>query len=138
MKIARHALPLIAASALVACTNAKGTDDADIDVATTDGEANAMAREIPGGDFADLVLGAKIVGPQGPEVKVRLTNEAGAFADVTSYVACPKGMDPCDPAKAPPLPLPMSTPSIRGKTTIRQQAAARAPIPPTSNSPPIS
>lgn len=86
--------------ALGACAEADN-DAAELEVATTDGEANALARAIEPGDFADLALGAKIVGPRGPEVKTSLTNEAGTFADITSYVACPDGMDVCDPANAP-------------------------------------
>lgn len=73
----------------------------DLEVATTDGEAEALSRAIEPGDFADLELGAKFVGPQGPEVKTSLSNEAGILADITSYVACPAGMDVCDPATAP-------------------------------------
>ena len=60
-----------------------------------------MAVALEPGDFADLELGAKIVGPQGPEVKTSLSNEAGILADITSYVACPAGMEECDPATAP-------------------------------------
>ena len=101
MTLLRPALAAFAAISTVACASEPDPDDVDIDVATTDGEAEAMAREIPAGDFADLPLGAKIVGPRGPEVKVRLSNEAGAFADMTSYVACAGGVDPCDPNNVP-------------------------------------
>ena len=73
----------------------------DLDVSTTDGELAAMSRAIDAGDFADLQLGAKIVGPRGPDVQTSLSNEAGIFADITSYVACPAGMESCDPATAP-------------------------------------
>lgn len=88
--------------ALVACSGeAEDIDAADLNRVQSDGEAEAMAEALPAGDFLDLQLGARIVGPQGPEVKGRLANEEGAFADITSYVACPAGMDPCDPASAP-------------------------------------
>lgn len=73
----------------------------DLDVATTDGEAEVLSSAIEPGDFGELELGAKIVGPQGPEVKTSLSNEAGILADITSYVACPAGMEQCDPATAP-------------------------------------
>ncbi|QFT77805.1 hypothetical protein [Erythrobacter sp. THAF29] len=73
----------------------------DLDVATTDGEVEALSRAIEPGDFADLELGARIVGPQGTEVKTSLSNEAGILADITSYVACPAGMEECDPSTAP-------------------------------------
>ena len=101
MKTLSLALTAVFATGLVACTDEASVENTDLDVATTDGEAAAKAREIQGGDLADLQLGAKIVGPQGEEVKARLTNEAGAFADITSYVACPKGVTECDPATAP-------------------------------------
>lgn len=84
---------------LAACNDTD--DDAELNVATTDGEAAAMSMDVEPGDFADLRLGAKIEGPQGPEVKTSLTNEAGVLADITSYVACPAGMETCDPATAP-------------------------------------
>lgn len=90
---------LIASSALAACSAESEPED---NVLVAEDEENEIAREaMDTGDFADLELGAKIVGPQGEEVKSRLTNETGAFADITSYVACPAGMDECDPATAP-------------------------------------
>ncbi|MGB3165186.1 MAG: hypothetical protein WBA68_00200 [Alteraurantiacibacter sp.] len=98
------ALPaLVAAMALAACSN-----DADVEdvtegenLAAEQSEAELAREALPVTDFMDLQLGAKIVGPQGPEVKSRMTNADGAFADITSYVACPAGMDECDPATAP-------------------------------------
>lgn len=103
----RTYLPLasVAALALAACSDGpetvEGSDETDLDDVNTVSEAEAAREAIAAGDFAMLELGAKIVGPQGPEVKTTLANEAGNFADITSYVACPKGMDPCDPKKAP-------------------------------------
>lgn len=96
--------PIIALApmALAACT--AEPDDAemtDLESADTASEADAMARALEAGDFTELALGAKIVGPQGPEVTGALSNEAGNFADIRSYVACPAGMDPCNPATAP-------------------------------------
>ena len=101
----RRSLILASAIALAACadnTDAEADDDtAELETATTDGEAAALNQAIEPGNFADLKLGAKIVGPQGPEVKTSLRNEAGILADITSYVACPEGMDVCDPKTAP-------------------------------------
>ena len=101
MKLA--ALPLAAlALTLAACANEDtDTDITDLESANSDGEAAAMAQALPAGDFMDLELGAKIIGPQGDEVVSRMTNAEGAFADIRSYVACPASMDPCDPANAP-------------------------------------
>ncbi|MBH5322554.1 hypothetical protein [Aurantiacibacter sediminis] len=99
----RFALPA-AVSALTLALAACG-DEPELDETTElaaedeDVEVAAQSRDVT--DFADLELGAKIVGPQGPEVKSRMVNAEAAFADITSYVACPLGMDPCDPATAP-------------------------------------
>ncbi len=98
----RRALPFLAVAsslALAACSN---NVDVNEDELGAEAEQSEIAQEaLPRTDFAELQLGAKIVGPQGPEVKSRLTNAEGAFADITSYVACPAGMDTCDPATAP-------------------------------------
>lgn len=101
----RRAIALTSILALAACGNPGDDtiddDSAELEVATTDGEAEAMAKDLDPMDFADLKLGAKIVGPQGEEVKTSLRNEGGILADITSYVACPEGMEECDPETAP-------------------------------------
>lgn len=79
----------------------EGSDAADLETPETDGEAALDAMALKAGDFGELQLGAKIVGPQGPEVKAAISNEAGNFGDMTSYVACPNGMPECDPKTAP-------------------------------------
>lgn len=79
----------------------EGSDAADLETPETDGEAAMAAMALKAGDFGELQLGAKIVGPQGPEVKAAISNEAGNFGDMTSYVACPNGVPECDPASAP-------------------------------------
>ena len=103
MRATHLALPLLALGLVAACSDepADGGPSSELEVATTDGEANALAQNIEAGDFADLQLGALIEGPQGPRPSGAMTNAEGAFADITSYVACPAGMDPCDPATAP-------------------------------------
>lgn len=94
------ALAMLAAPlALAACSDSD--DVTDLQDADTVNEARALAQSLEAGDFMDLELGAKIVGPQGPEVEAALSNAEGNFADIRSYVACPAGMDPCDPANAP-------------------------------------
>ncbi|MXO90170.1 hypothetical protein [Pontixanthobacter aquaemixtae] len=90
-----------AALALAACSDEPDKDATELESATTEGEADALAAALPVGDFMDLKLGAKIVGPQGPEVTGTLDSAEGSFADIRSYVACPAGMDPCDPKTAP-------------------------------------
>ena len=106
-KTAALAAPATLALILAGCAEPvdESTDryaaDAELEAATTDGEAALLANAIEAGDFADLELGAKIIGPRGSDVKVAMSNDAGAFADMTSYVACPAGMVTCDPSEAP-------------------------------------
>ena len=97
------ALPLAPTLAmmLAACGSDADEPPTDLETAESDGAAEALARNIEAVDFLDLELGAKIVGPQGPEVKAALSNPEGNFADMRSYVACPAGMTVCDPATAP-------------------------------------
>lgn len=83
------------ALSLTACGD--NAADPDLEEATTQSEAEALEKSIPAGDFASLRLGAKIVGPGGEEVVSAFSNDAGNFADVRSYVACPEGITPCDP-----------------------------------------
>ena len=87
------------ALALGACSN--DADVTDVENPDSEGEAIAMAEGLEAGDFMDLGLGAKVVGPEGPEPKTVFSTAEGNFADMTSYVACPEGMDACDPAAAP-------------------------------------
>ena len=95
-------LALASAVALAACSdNADEQAVTDLNRVETDGEAEAAAEALTADDFAALRLGAKIVGPQGDEVSGALGNAEGNFADIRSFVACPAGMDPCDPATAP-------------------------------------
>lgn len=98
-------LAAVAALALSACaedpSTVEGTEETDLDDVNTESEREAAAAALDAGDFAMLDLGAKIVGPQGPEVKTALSNDSGNYADITSYVACPSGMTTCDPETAP-------------------------------------
>ena len=94
----------VLALALAACGDAEVEDidyGSELETATTDGEAAALADAVEAGDFADLTLGAKIEGPQGPEVTGMMANAKGGWADIRSYVTCPAGVNPCDPATAP-------------------------------------
>lgn len=92
------ALPL----ALLAACGERPTEATAVDDTVDGPNGEALIAAPPAaGDFGELKLGAKIVGPQGPEVQGALTNAAGTFADIRSFVACPEGMDPCDPKTAP-------------------------------------
>ncbi|UIP05860.1 hypothetical protein LY632_09080 [Erythrobacter sp. SDW2] len=78
-----------------------GSDVTDLNDANTTADAISMAVDREKGDFADLRLGGLIEGPRGERLKVAFSNQVSAFADVTSYVACPDGIDPCEPTTAP-------------------------------------
>lgn len=52
-------------------------------------------------DLGSLVLGARIEGAEGPEVTGTFAVDGETLAEVVSYVACPEGIDPCDPAALP-------------------------------------
>jgi hypothetical protein len=68
----------------------------DLNRVDSDGEADAAAKALPAGDFTEFTLGGQI-----DEKTQAMRNSAGNFADLRSFVACPKGMDPCDPRTAP-------------------------------------
>ena len=102
MKYKLTLIALTSALALAACSDKPdNTEATDLTTVNSDGEAAAMAASLNAGDFIDLKLGAKIVGPQGPEVEGAMFNAEGNFADIRSFVACPAGMDKCDPKTAP-------------------------------------
>ena len=102
MRLAFSTVSLAALALLSACGESQpGAAPTDLKEVKSDGELEVARRALPAGDFLDLKLGARIVGPSGDEVATRMTNEAGAFADMTSYVACPAGFTVCDPATLP-------------------------------------
>ncbi|WP_126174835.1 hypothetical protein [Tsuneonella rigui] len=93
---------LIAAFALAACSDdptpreVKDQEVTDLNRVDSDGEAVAAAKALLAGDFTEFTLGGRIT-----EKTQAMRNSAGNFADLRSFVACPKGMDPCDPKTAP-------------------------------------
>ena len=65
--------------------------------------APVLGVEITPVDLADLSLGARIVGPVGPEVQVTFINDDDqGVGDLESSVSCPDGIDPCTPPTNPP------------------------------------
>jgi hypothetical protein len=68
----------------------------DLNKVDSNSEAVAKAKSLPAGDFTEFTLGGRTA-----EKTVAMANSAGSFADLRSFVACPKGMDPCDPKTAP-------------------------------------
>ena len=92
----------IAAMLLAGCSDdptpreVKDQEVTDLNRIDSDGEAVAAAKALPAGDFTEFPLGGRI-----SEKTQAMRNSAGNFADLRSFVACPKGVDPCDPKTAP-------------------------------------
>jgi hypothetical protein len=90
------------ALALAACSDdptpreVQDQEVTDLGKVDSNSEAIAKAKSIPAGDFTEFTLGGRTV-----EKTVAMANSAGSFADLRSFVACPKGMDPCNPKTAP-------------------------------------
>ncbi|MEL6262688.1 MAG: exosortase, PEP-CTERM interaction domain protein [Cyanobacteria bacterium J06626_6] len=64
--------------------------------------ASAQAAALVPSDLDQLDLGAKIVGPVGPEVETTFINAAGeGIGDLVSSVSCPFGFDSCLPPENP-------------------------------------
>ncbi|MEX0341338.1 MAG: hypothetical protein AB3N06_02020 [Erythrobacter sp.] len=58
-------------------------------------------RTLVGADLDLSTLGAKIVGPQGPQVETVLSANNRAVGRLVSYVACPAGITECKPGALP-------------------------------------
>ena len=61
----------------------------------------AAPRTLVGADLDLSTLGAKIVGPQGPEVETVLSAGNRQIGTLVSYVACPAGTPVCEPGEMP-------------------------------------
>lgn len=61
----------------------------------------AAPRSLVAADLDMATLGARIVGPQGPEVKTVLSAGNREIGTMVSFVACPAGTAECIPGKMP-------------------------------------
>ena len=61
----------------------------------------AQPRTLVGADLDLSLLGAKIVGPQGPEVETVLSAGNREIGTMVSFVACPEGTTECIPGNMP-------------------------------------
>lgn len=61
----------------------------------------ATPRALVAADFDTLELGAKIEGPQGPEVETVLSAGNSEIGRMVSFVACSEGVTDCKPAALP-------------------------------------
>ena len=87
---------------LAACTEEpSGAEQADLNEADTLSEAEALTESLPAMDFVGLPLGGEIERGPGKRVSTALMKGNAKFAEMTSWVACPAEMIPCDPETAP-------------------------------------
>jgi hypothetical protein len=61
----------------------------------------AAPRTLIGADLDLSTLGARIVGPQGAEIETALSNGTRQVGTLVSYVACPEGIETCNPGELP-------------------------------------
>lgn len=88
-------LLLVAPLALTACS------EQEPEVAPTPTPTIAQPRTLAAADLDLATLGAKIVGPQGPEVETVLSAGNREIGKMVSFVACPKETEECLPAEMP-------------------------------------
>lgn len=88
-------LLLIAPLALAACS------EREPEVAPTPTPTVAQPRTLAAADLDLATLGARIVGPQGPEVETVLSAGNLEIGKMVSFVACPKDTADCLPAEMP-------------------------------------
>ena len=93
----RIALASLAALVLAGC----GSSEPEPAPSPTATATPDKPKSLVPADLGALVLGARIEGPQGPEVTGTFAVDGETLAEVVSYVACPEGLDPCDSAAAP-------------------------------------
>ena len=93
----KAALPALACVLLAGC----GSPEPEPEPAPSPTSAPDKPKSLVPADLGNLVLGARIEGPRGPEFTSRFRAEGETLAEVVSYVACPEGTDPCDPAELP-------------------------------------
>jgi len=91
----KHTLALLSLSALAACSSAEP------EPTPTPTPTIAAPRTLVGADLDLSTLGAKIVGPQGPEVETVLSAGNRELGKLVSYVACPAGVSECEPGEMP-------------------------------------
>ena len=91
------ALAALAALALAGC----GSSEPKPAPSPTPSATPDKPKTLVPADLGALVLGPRIEWPQGPEVTGTFAVDGERLAEVVSYVACPEGLDPCEPEIAP-------------------------------------
>ena len=91
----KNALALLSIGMLAACGSSEP------EPAPTPTPTVAAPRTLVGADLDLSTLGAKIVGPQGPEVRTVLSAGNREIGRLVSYVACPADTAECKPGEMP-------------------------------------
>ena len=91
----KHPLALLSIGMLAACGSSEP------EPAPTPTPTVAAPRTLVGADLDLSTLGAKIVGPQGPEVRTVLSAGNREIGRLVSYVACPADTAECKPGEMP-------------------------------------
>jgi hypothetical protein len=89
---------MLASLVLLACGESPEADPVAVPTPTA---TVAAPRTLLAANYDEAMLGAKIEGPQGPEVESVLTAQGRAIGRVVSFVACPRDTTGCDPAAMP-------------------------------------
>jgi len=98
----RVAAPLVLATGLAAC-GGEPAEPAPSPTPTLSASADAPSdpRTLVAADFGQLELGPRIEGPVGPEIEASIIAGGRSIGDIVSYVACPAGVEECDPDELP-------------------------------------
>lgn len=90
-----------AIAATIGCLAMAGCGNSEPAPAPSPTPTIAAPRTLVGADLDLATLGAKIVGPQGPEVETVLSAGNRQIGTLVSYVACPAGTRMCEPGEMP-------------------------------------
>lgn len=94
----RLAVATLAPLALIACGDSPETDAVAEPTPTA---TVAAPRTLISANYDAAMLGARIEGPQGPEVEAALIADGREIGRIVSFVACPAGTATCDPTAMP-------------------------------------
>ena len=98
--VSRMLAPVALAAVLAACAG-EPEDTEPSPTPSVAADAPSDPRTLVAADFGELELGARIEGAVGPEVEASIIVDGRSIGDIVSYVACPAGVEECDPDELP-------------------------------------